>query len=64
MNFDLTKHNVGSTDRLIRAVAGAVLILSTFLGGHWVGGLIGAVLLVTAYFRFCPAYGLFDFSSN
>ncbi|NEV64419.1 YgaP family membrane protein [Thiorhodococcus minor] len=64
MHFDLTKHNIGNTDRLIRAIAGAVLIVSTFLGSHWVGGLIGAVLLGTAYLRFCPAYALFDFSSN
>jgi hypothetical protein len=29
-----------------------------------VAGLIGAVLLATAWFRFCPAYALFDFSSD
>jgi hypothetical protein len=64
MNFDFTKHNVGNNDRLIRAALGVLLIASVFIGGGWVGGLIGAVLLGTAYFRFCPAYALFDFSSN
>ena len=64
MNFDYTKHNIGNNDRLIRAALGAVLIASVFFGGHWVGGLIGAVLLGTAYFRFCPAYALFDFSTD
>jgi hypothetical protein len=64
MHFDLTKHNVGNTDRLIRAIVGILLIGSFLLGRSWVGGLIGAVLLSTAYLRFCPAYTLFGFSSN
>jgi hypothetical protein len=64
MQFDFTKHNIGDTDRLIRAIVGALLVASVFLGSHWVVGLIGAVLLGTAYFRFCPAYGLIAYSSN
>ncbi len=64
MNFDFTKHNIGNTDRMIRAIVGAALIVAAFLSGSWLAGLIGAVLLGTAYFRFCPAYGLFDFSSD
>jgi hypothetical protein len=64
MNFDYTKHNVGNTDRLIRAAVGVALIASVFFGSSWVAGLIGAVLLGTAWFRFCPAYALFDFSSD
>lgn len=66
MNFDITKQNVGNIDRLIRAIVGALLIVVAFLGSTWVAvaGLIGAVLLGTAYLRFCPAYTLFDFSSN
>ncbi|MBK1724805.1 YgaP family membrane protein [Thiocystis violacea] len=64
MNFDYTKHNIGNNDRLIRAALGAVLIASVFFGGHWIAGLIGAVLLGTAWFRFCPAYALFHFSSD
>jgi hypothetical protein len=64
MHFDLNKHNIGDTDRLIRAIVGALLIVSTLLGTHWLVGLVGAVLLVTAYYRFCPAYALFDFSTT
>jgi hypothetical protein len=64
MNFDYTKHNVGNIDRLIRAAVGVVLIASVFFGTGWVAGLIGAMLLGTAWFRFCPAYALFDFSSD
>jgi hypothetical protein len=64
MNFDYTKHTVGTIDRLIRAALGVILIASVFFGSSWVAGLIGAVLLGTAWFRFCPAYALFDFSSD
>ncbi|MBK1642923.1 hypothetical protein CKO12_13805 [Chromatium okenii] len=64
MNVDFTKSNVGNIDRIIRAVLGVLLILSVFSGSSWVVGVIGAVLLTTAYFRFCLAYTLFDFSSN
>ena len=64
MNFDFTKHNIGNIDRLIRAALGVLLVGSVFFGGSWVGGLIGAVLLGTAWFRFCPAYALFDFSTD
>ncbi len=64
MHFDITKPNVGNIDSLIRAVVGVLLIVAVFRGSSWIGGLIGAVLLATAYFQFCPAYTLVDFSSN
>ncbi|MEY6432892.1 DUF2892 domain-containing protein [Thioalkalicoccus limnaeus] len=66
MNFDYSKHNVGNIDRMIRLIVGGLLILVAFLGSSWVAlaALIGAVLIGTAYFRFCPSYTLFDFSSN
>jgi hypothetical protein len=64
MNFDYTQHNVGNTDSLIRAVVGTLLIVGAVLGGSWIAGLIGALAVGTAYFRFCPAYALFNFSSK
>jgi hypothetical protein len=64
MKFDITNHNIGKTDRIIRAIIGALLIIGTLRGGNWIAGLIGAILLGTAYFRFCPAYTIFDFSTN
>ncbi len=64
MNFDIATHNVGKTDRLVRAIVGVLLILGAFRGGSWVVGVIGAVLIATAYLRFCPAYKAFDFSTN
>ncbi len=64
MHFDITKPNIGNIDRLIRAIVGVLLIVAVFRGSSWVGGILGAVLLATAYFRFCPVYTLFDFSSD
>ena len=64
MYFDLTKHNVGNTDRLIRALLGALLLIGALLGTSWIAGLIGAVLLGTAYLRFCPVYRLLGFRSD
>lgn len=55
--------NVGSADRLIRIVVGLVLIVLPFVSawgtlGTIVSAVIGAVLVVTALVRFCPAYRL------
>jgi hypothetical protein len=62
--------NVGSADRILRALIGIVLILLPLVtasaaalagpaGRIWALPAIGAVLLLTAIFRFCPAYRLF-----
>ena len=55
--------NVGSADRLIRIILGLVLIALAFVLawgtlGTIVSALIGAVLVITALVRFCPAYRL------
>jgi len=53
--------NVGTIDQYIRIVVGLALFAFAFRDGlsiqgwHWVG-LIGLVLLVTAFFRSCPLY--------
>ena len=55
--------NVGSIDRILRIVAGLVLLALTYLGtiGWW--GLIGFVPLGTALFGFCPLYTLFGMNT-
>ena len=63
-DFDFTKKNVGNTDRIIRAVLGVLLIVGAARSSSWVGGLIGAILLGTAYLRFCPAYSALGYSTN
>ena len=52
------KVNVGGTDRLLRVIAGLVLIGMTLMGIIGVWGWIGLILLATGIFSFCPAYGL------
>jgi hypothetical protein len=52
--------NVGTADRVIRLVVGILLLLYAALGTspwRWVG-LIGIIPILTALFRFCPAYAL------
>lgn len=55
--------NVGTTDRVLRIVAGIVLIAAGFVFHSWFG-LIGLVPLLTAAVRFCPAYSLLGVSTN
>lgn len=59
------KLNVGSTDRMIRVVAGVVLALLLLTGVISIGSTIGiiaaiaaAVLIITGSVSFCPAYSL------
>ncbi len=63
--------NVGQTDKMIRLVAGVVLIAVAFwkLGGiattaGIVAVVVGAVLMATAIINFCPAYGLLGLRTN
>jgi hypothetical protein len=54
--------NVGGADRLIRAVVGVALMgyaMSNLPGAESLmvpAGLVGFVMLLTAVFRWCPAY--------
>ena len=52
------KVNVGSADRVLRIVAGAVLIGLAATGTVGLWGYLGVVPLATGLFRFCPAYTL------
>jgi hypothetical protein len=57
------KANVGTIDRVIRALAGAALLAFGILGGlaspwNFVAIGVGAVLLLTAILGFCPPYAL------
>ncbi len=60
------KKNMGQTDRYIRIVLGVILVLVLVLvqsGWRWVG-LLGIVLLATAFMNFCPLYALFGIRTN
>lgn len=48
--------NVGSTDRIIRLVVGALLVVLTLMGTIGVWGWLGLILIGTAFLNFCPLY--------
>jgi hypothetical protein len=56
------KANVGGADRILRLLAGFALLGAGLYFKSW-WGLVGLVPLLTAAFRFCPAYLPFGLSS-
>ena len=60
--------NVGTVDQYVRIVVGLALVAFAFQDGlsiqgwHW-AGLVGLVLLLTAFFRNCPLYSAVGFST-
>ncbi|KXS47977.1 MAG: hypothetical protein AWU57_5361, partial [Marinobacter sp. T13-3] len=50
--------NMGSADRIVRAIVGVVLIALVFVGPQTPWGWIGIIPLATAAFGMCPAYSL------
>ena len=57
------KANVGSTDRIIRFILGAVIIVLGFYFKSW-WGVVGIVPILTATLNFCPAYSLIGVSTK
>jgi len=49
------KPNVGGIDRILRILAGLAILGAGYYFKSW-WGLIGIIPLLTAVFRFCPAY--------
>jgi len=56
--------NVGTLDRVIRIVAGVVLIALVFVGPQTPWGWIGVIPLATALIGWCPAYALLGLSTK
>lgn len=47
--------NIGSTDRMLRVIAGVIIIaVGVYYQSWW--GVVGLVPLLTGLFRFCPLY--------
>jgi hypothetical protein len=62
-------HNLGSPDRVIRLVVGLLLLaLPSFVSfGAWGSGgmyVVGAILIATAAFNFCPIYAALGLSTR
>jgi len=55
--------NVGGMDRILRIVAGLVLIALAATGTVGLWGWIGVVPLLTGIFKFCPAYAIFGMNT-
>jgi len=55
--------NVGKTDRMVRLVAGVVIIAAGFYYQSWWGA-IGIMPLVTGTLRWCPPYSLFGINTG
>ena len=60
--------NVGTTDRILRAALGALLLFLAFFSGlpafeagivKYVAAIVGVVMLVVAAVRMCPIYSIF-----
>ncbi len=49
------KCNVGKTDRILRIVAGSVIVIAGVYFQNWWGAL-GLVPIMTGLLRWCPAY--------
>jgi DUF2892 family protein len=59
------KANVGGIDKVLRMVAGAVLLAMVFVidgSARW-WGLVGLVPLLTGYAGYCPLYALLGINS-
>ena len=62
--------NIGQTDRIVRFVLGVVLLAIGFFAPMTSAALqivlviLGVLMLVTAFIRFCPLYLPFKFSTK
>ncbi|MBF0621116.1 MAG: DUF2892 domain-containing protein [Magnetococcales bacterium] len=50
------KPNIGSLDRSIRIVVGAIILSLIIVGPETQWGWLGLVPMITAFVRFCPIY--------
>lgn len=55
--------NIGTADRWVRVLLGALLLAMVVVGPQSLWGLIGLILLATAIVSFCPLYSLLGWST-
>ncbi len=61
--------NLGRIDQFIRVIVGLALIAyavkdGTLASGYLAAGAVGLILLVTAFFSYCPLYSLLGVSTS
>jgi len=55
--------NEGTVDRVVRVVAGLIILSLAFVGPKSAWGYIGLLPIVTGLVGVCPAYSLFGIST-
>jgi hypothetical protein len=56
--------NVGGFDRILRIIAGIILLLLALTGTVGAWAYIGLVPLLTGVFKFCPAYKIVGINTS
>lgn len=57
-------NNMGKADRLLRIIAGLILVSLVFVGPKTPWGWIGIIPLLTGLIRWCPAYALLGINTD
>jgi len=57
------KCNMGTADRTFRAIVGIAALIAGIIFQSW-WGLVGLILLGTAFLRWCPAYVPFGINTG
>ncbi len=57
------KQNVGTADRVIRAVAGVVFAIAAVIFKCWFCGVVALILLFTAALGWCGLYKIFGINT-
>lgn len=57
------KKNVGSLDRVLRIIVGAVILSLAFVGPRSPWAYLGIIPLATGLIGWCPPYSLFGIST-
>ena len=55
--------NEGTVDRVIRVVAGLVILSLAFVGPKTAWGYLGLIPIATGLVGYCPAYSLFGINT-
>ena len=60
---DTMKQNIHNIERVVRVIAGLVLISLVFIGPQSAWGWLGLIPLATGIIGWCPPYALLGFST-
>ena len=55
--------NEGTVDRVVRVIAGLVILSLAFIGPKTAWGYVGLIPIATGLVGYCPAYSLFGINT-